>query len=327
MKTWKPSPVHMFGAALVSMAGLGALFLKPVECKDHLLQGHLQWVSTVAFTPDGTGVLSGAGNHDLSSEIKIWSIANERAHDLGGHTGSVEAIAFSPDGTQMATGGFDQMIRLWNVRDGYKMICTLPGHDGAVRLLAYSTDGRTLISVGNDHVIRFWDVASGVERRRLEGFEIIALSPQSDCFAARDLSSAMIGIRDLTTGEVRRNLSMNETWTMCAAFSPDGQTFAAGGFNSTISVYPLLASSLCLNLAGHQDYVIAVAFSPNGRMLASASQDRTVKLWDLLTGQEIRTLIGHTGPVTSVAFAPDGKQLVSGSYDKTVRVWNLEGIN
>jgi WD40 repeat protein len=326
MKTWKPTPLHMLGAALISTVGISALVWGPAADKDRLLTGHRAWVSSVVFTPDGRSLISGAGNHELSSETKFWSLPAGNAQDLSGHTGSVEAIAFSPDGSQLATGGYDQMIRLWNAKDSYRQICTLPGHDGAIQFLAYSTDGRTLISAGGDHVIRFWDSASGSERSRLEGHEVIALSPQSDCFASREISAGSIAIRDLKTGELRRSIVMNDKWTMCAAFSPDGQVFSAGGFNTIVSVFPLLSSEVRTMLTGHEDYIIALAFSPDGRMLASASQDRTVKLWDVMTGQEIRTFVGHTGPVTSVAFSPDGKRVASGSYDKTVRVWVLDDI-
>ena len=286
-------------------------------------------MSTAAFTPDGRNLISGAGNHDLASRNQTveLGVAQQPRRATTGHTGSVEAIAFSPDGAQLATGGYDQMIRLWDVRHGYRSMGTLPGHNGAIRLLAYSLDGSTLISAGNDHTIKFWDSASGKERSRLEGFDTIALAPQIDSFAARESSTGVVSIRDLSTGEQRRALQVNDVWTMCGTFSPDGQMFAAGGFNWAVSVFQLAAANLRMVFAGHQDYVIAVAFSPNGRTIASASQDRTVKIWDIVTGQEIRTLVGHTGPVTSVAFAPDGKRLVSGSYDKTIRVWNLEALN
>jgi WD40 repeat protein len=198
-------------------------------------------------------------------------------------------------------------------------------------MLAYSLDGRTLISAGNDHIVKFWDVATGKERFRLEGHVVLAISPQAGCFASRDTSATAItksvSIRSLATGEPLAGLAVNDIWTMCAAFSPDGKLAAAGGFDWGVSVYELATATLKGYFTGHQDYVIAIAFSPDGKTVASASQDRTVKLWNLATGQEIRTLVGHTGPVTSIAFAPDGKRLVSGSYDKTVRIWNLEAIN
>ena len=322
MKNWKPTPVHMLSAALISSLGFGALLWGPHDYNDQLLVGHTHWLSSVAFTPDGRGIISGAGLHDLKSETKLWNLARGESRELNGHTGSVEAIAFSPDGAQLATAGYDLKIRLWDVHHDYHCINTLPGHDGVVRLLAYTKDGRTLISAGTDYAVKFWDVASGKQRSQLIGHDAIGLAPRTGCFATREVSTKSIAIRDLETGEQRQVFAPGHVFTMCGAFSADGQMFAAGGFNWSVNVYDL-ASAKCAVLPGHQDYLIAVAFSPNGKFLATACQDRTIKIWDLESGREVRTLVGHTGPVTSIAFAPDGKRLVSGSYDKTVRIWNL----
>jgi WD40 repeat protein len=327
MKIWKPKPFHMIGATLVTSAGFGTLAWGPQDNHNQIFLGHREWVSAVSFTPDGGDIVSGAGNHELTSETKLWNLAASQARDLSGHTGSVEAVAFSPDGTQLATAGFDQIIRLWDLRQGYRSIGALAGHDGAIRHLAYAPDGATLISAGNDQVVRFWDVANAKERSRLNGHDVLALAPQIGCFATREIGNRTIAIRSLATGAARETLEVDNGWTMCAAFSPDGQTFAIGGLDRSVGIYRLAAAKLSSSLWGHQDYLIAIAFSPDGRWFASASQDRTVKIWDLKTGQEIRTLIGHTGPVTSVAFAPHGKRLVSGSYDKTIRVWDLEAID
>jgi WD40 repeat protein len=324
MKYWKPTPVHMLSAALISSMGFGALLWGPRDYNDQLLAGHSQWVSTVAFTPDGRGIISGAGLHSMRSETKLWDLRQGRSRELNGHKGSVEAIAFSPDGSQLATAGYDLNIRLWDVRHDYQCISTLPGHDGVVRLLAYTKDGRTLISAGNDYVIKFWDVASGKQLSQLIGYDAVGLAPQTGCFATREFSTRSVTIRDLQTGEPRQVFAPGDGFTMCGAFNADGQMLATGGFNWCVNTYHL-ESAKCMTLSGHQDYLIAVAFSPDSKFLATACQDRTVKIWDLEAGREIRTLVGHTGPVTSVAFAPDGKRLVSGSYDKTIRIWDLNG--
>ena len=324
MKNWKPTPVHMLSVALISSLGFGALLWGPNGTDDQLLVGHNHWVSTVAFTPDGHSIVSGAGLHAMRSETKLWDLGQGQARELSGHTGSVEAIAFSPDGTQLATAGYDQKIRLWDVHHNYQCINTWTGHDGVVRLLAYTNGGKTLISAGADYAVKSWDVASGRQLSQLNGHDVIALAPQSSCFATRNFSTKSVTIHDLETGEPRQVFAPDDGYTMCGAFSADGRKLASGGFYCCANIYDL-ASAKCVMLLGHQDYLIYVAFSPDGKFLATACQDRTVKIWDIEAGREIRTLVGHTGPVTCVAFSPDGKRLVSGSYDKTIRVWNLSG--
>ncbi len=323
MKTWKPKFNHVIAATLVTSAGFGVLVSGRPNAQDQLLRGHHEWVGAVSFTPDGRGIVSGAGNHEITSETKLWNLRTSQADDLRGHTGSVELIAFSPDGAQLATAGYDQTIRLWDVRRGYRPMGMLAGHNGAIRHLAYSADGATLVSAGDDQIVMFWDVASGKERSRLTGYDVLALAPQIGCFATREPGEGKIAIRNLATGEPRGFLEVDNGWTMCATFSPDGQTFAVGGFDRMIGIYQLAAAKPSSSLSGHREYLIAIAFSPDGRWFASASQDRTVKIWDLKTGREKCSLIGHTGPVTSITFAPDSRRLVSGSYDKTIRVWDL----
>jgi WD40 repeat protein len=324
MKVWKPKSFHLAVAVLVSSAVIGAMALSPQEKKTRLFSGHRDWVSTVAFTPDDRGIVSGGGVNIAAGETRLWHLASAQAQELSGHTGAVEVIAFAPNGTLLATAGYDRTIRLWDLRHSYCCISTLTGHQQVIRHLAFSPDGATLISAGSDKAMVFWDVASGVERSRLTGIDVLAIAPQSGLFATREIGTrTSIAIRNLTTGDILKMFEINDCWAMCAAFSPDGQSFAIGGLDRGIAVYQLTDAKPIWSLTGHQDFLIAVAFSPDGRCLASASQDRTVKLWNLNSGQEVRSLIGHTGPVTSVAFAHDGSRLVSGSYDKSVRVWDL----
>jgi WD40 repeat protein len=75
-----------------------------------LLQEHMGSVASLAFSPNGETVVSGAGDQT----VKLWDVetGRERATLLG-HTDRVMAAAFSPDGTLLVTGGLDHTVRLW----------------------------------------------------------------------------------------------------------------------------------------------------------------------------------------------------------------------
>ncbi len=81
MKIWKPTSFHLLGEALVTSAGFGALVWGPPDEKNQRLLGHREWVSTVLFTPDGRGIVSGAGIHDRTSETKLWNLASGQARN------------------------------------------------------------------------------------------------------------------------------------------------------------------------------------------------------------------------------------------------------
>jgi WD40 repeat protein len=103
------------------------------------------------------------------------------------------------------------------------------------------------------------------------------------------------------------------------AFSPDGQTLAAGDDN-VVQLW---------NVASHQqtgqltvtDGPDGMAFSPDGRILATGSV-LGEQLWDVATRRQIGQLT-VTGGVNAVAFSPDGKTLATGSDDGLVQLWNV----
>ena len=73
-------------------------------------QQHIGGVSSIAFSPDGQTVASGAGDQT----VKIWDVATgQECATLKGHTDRVMAVAFSPDGKTLATAGIDYTVRLW----------------------------------------------------------------------------------------------------------------------------------------------------------------------------------------------------------------------
>ncbi len=286
-------------------------------------EGHSDSVLSVAFSQDGSQLLSGSSDNSL----KLWGAhTGECLRNYKGHSESVRSGAFSPDGTQILSGSDDHSLKLWDVYTG-QCLRTFHGHSNSVWSVAFSPDGQQLLSGSDDKSLRLWDTHTGeclrIFRGHLHWVRNVAFSPDgTQLLSGSDDKS--LKLWDAHSGKCLRTFRGHSNSVWSVAFSPDGKHLLSGSSDKTLKLWGTRAGKCLCTFKGHSFRLRSVAFSPDGKHLLSGSWDKTLKLWDAHTGECLRTFHGHSEAVWGVGFSPDGKQLLSGSSDKSLKLWDTQ---
>ncbi|NJM94909.1 MAG: hypothetical protein HC842_09800, partial [Cytophagales bacterium] len=124
------------------------------------LAGHADEVTWVAFSPDGSAVLS--ASRDMS--LCRWDWATGRLiQRYRGHTDWVWCAVFSPDGRHLATASMDKSIKVWDAAE-FRLLKVIDkarhaGHGTSVNKLLWSAYQNQLVSCSDDRSISVWDIS------------------------------------------------------------------------------------------------------------------------------------------------------------------------
>jgi WD40 repeat protein len=124
----------------------------------HTLVGHTAGVSYVAFSQDGTRLISSSWR---DGTVCLWSVKDGK--NLARlRTPEVSSVAFFPDGKRIVLGGSasDKKVRVWDL-ETKKEVATLSGHEGMVASVAVAPAGDRILSGSHDGTVRYWDVKTG----------------------------------------------------------------------------------------------------------------------------------------------------------------------
>ncbi len=301
---------------------------------DGVALGHEAPVESVAFSPDGTRLLSASTDGGLI----LWDA--ETAQPLlllQAHILPVTSVVFTPDGQGALSGSWDQSVILWDLQAGEPIqtfggLGSDAGHRGRVSAVRVSTDGVRAVSGSTDGLI-VWDLMAGELLRRI---------PQAGAVEALDISpdgqQALVGTEDnnvtlwdLNTGQPLGDFAGHLASVRAVAFSRDGKQALSASRDGAVLLWDLTEGRLAGRLEsvdgmGHSLVINALRFTPDGRYAVTVSDDETAILWDLSLRVPLRTLGlegEHAGPVNDVALHPSGGVAAVGVEDGSVLLWAL----
>jgi WD40 repeat protein/serine/threonine protein kinase len=251
--------------------------------------------------------------------------------ELGAHHGPARCLSFSPIGDSLASGGEDNVVRIWDINLG-RQRTELRGHASPVRDCAYSNDGQWLSSVSKDHQIKLWEPNRYAEKIVLRdansGDAVLSARYSRDgkqiVTANRDRTASLWDVESQKL--IRRFDEGHEFLASSAVFFADGSRLATGGGDSTVRIWDVARGTQEFELTG-TGYTASLAVSPDGKWIVTGSAGNEAQLWDANTGRKTGPLPGHEGPVTVARFSTNGKWLATGDDRGRIALWQFDPQN
>jgi WD40 repeat protein len=299
----------------VLAAGSDVSLADPVVVEVHGRHGQ-----TVAFTPDGTRILS--GGQDTRIAI-LDAVTGNLEGELVGHDKVVNAVAFGADANSVISVSSDRTVRLWDLQ-ARSQVARLEGHRDAVVALDVAPDGSMAITGGYDGRVRIWDLTQRSCLQEypsdLERIAAVAYAHQGAVVAAAG-QGPIVQIRQVLDGAVVAELDTAAPGVIGLAVAPDGAMLATAGYDGTVTLWDAERWETVRELRAG-DRANAVGFSRNGHLIAAAAKGRVLVWSHEADGPIAETRLPISG-VYALAFSPDSRRLAQTGADGKVRIWTL----
>jgi WD40 repeat protein len=337
----RSGPIASAAETIINTGVDDVLLLRPLfQCPSYnqhtallkTLEGHRDWVNSVAITPNGKRAVSASRDYTL----RVWDLeSGECLRVLEGHTNMVVSVSITPDGKRAASGSWDETLRVWDLESG-ECLRVLEGHT-YITSVSITPDGKKAVSTSINNTLRVWDLESGECLETFEGHtapvESVRITPDGKRAVSGSWDNTL-RVWDIESGECLGTFegyaSSFETpeSTGVVSITPDGKrAVSVSSMDALVRVWDLESSGCIKTLRGSSAGGRSVSITPDGKRAISGSGahfDKTLLVWNLESGECLGTLEGHTDDVLSVSITPDGKRAVSGGMDNTLKMWNLE---
>ncbi len=275
------------------------------------IEGHTGWVCKLAFTEDGTRLLSAASDQT----IRVWDVKNwSEMRVLRGHSDEVHAVAISAKAGLIASAGKDGNVMLWSDDER-------PGDAGHL-VLPESLQNTPVLPVGQSRLLlgtsagtgRLLDFKAGSSPVDLPGFgppaRPLGFFGTNTLCRWDGTNQIVIGqLRGMDFVEQRRfELKPGEA-PRAFALNLEQEVIGWTDAASETAIYvanlktPGRRTELQSDLTGPKE----LFFSEKGDFLAAMSPSG-LRVWQLDTG---RVVVSMNDPVDDAVFAAGGRVLVA----------------
>jgi WD40 repeat protein len=271
----------------------------------HSLGGHLDTVSGISFSPDGSKIVSAS----FDKTVRLWDVKTAKVlHTFTGHSDFVYAVAFGPGGEWYATASKDRTGRLIDTATGQSRL-TFSGAEQEVLAVAVRSDGQVVTS-GYETQVSWWDPKTAERLKRTGGPGVavheLAFNDKQTVLAVAggDGSVRFYDAKTATAGKVAQAGSA----VFAVALDAEGKRSASGGADGTVKLWDVADGRLLVTLwSGPDDNWLSLA--PEG-YAAGAEATLAKAVWKA-SGKPVTDakLLAPLKDATQVGKAATGQKL------------------
>ena len=285
-----------------------------------ILSGHSDSVQSLAFSPDGTLLVSGSAD----KTIKLWDVQiGGVIKTFHGHTHHGVSISISADCTTIASGSWNK-IRFWNIQT--EECCCIIEQQDRVRHVRFSpTDPQCLISVSGNKVHQ-WNISGHQTKPALDGSDV-AFSLDGTQLAL--CQGGGVVVQNTDSGVIVAKFHVVNSNVNNCCFSPDGRLIAIAVGNTayvwdTTGSHPHPIDTF----VGHTDDISSLVFSSPSSLISS-SRDGSVRFWQtgalhtdpVVTDPEFTP--PTSAPIKSITLQEEEGIAISCDSDGMVKTWDI----
>ncbi|CAI5441431.1 unnamed protein product [Caenorhabditis angaria] len=296
----------------------------------------------VAFSPDSKYIISAGKEssivkYDISQKSVIGVIKRTKkgGDSQTAHFGVIHALAISHDQKYIASGGFDNVVKIWNF-ETLEHIKDLSGHRGTIYSLCFQLKTNNLFSSSQDRSVKMWDIDQLGLVDTMYGHQdavqqISILSKQRVATAGgRDRTARVWKVEDesqlMFTG-------LSNCVSLDCVSMINEEHFATGSADGSIAIWsfwkkrPLVVRRQAHGIEnGSGRWIVALSVLPYSDLLASGSNEGELKLWRIAENfKSITPFFSYSiaGFINSLQFSPDGRMIgvAAGKEHKDGRWW------
>ena len=290
----------------IGSSKLGQLLVWEWQSESYILrqQGHFDSLNSVAYTHDGTKVVTASDD----GKVKIWDTSS-------GHC----IVTFADHSSGVTALETPRMKR---------NVVFSAGLDGTIR--AYD-------------LVRYRNFRTFTAPERLQ-FTCLAVDSSGEVVAAGSLDSFDIHLWSVQTGQLLDRLAGHEGPISSLAFAEQTSMLVSGSWDHTIRVWDVFGRSAQVEPLQMTSDIQCVAIRPDGKELCAAGLDGQIVFWDIFEGVQTNVIDGRMDisggrlatdrrsaansasnkTFTSLCYTADGACILAGGTSKWICLYDVE---